>query len=141
MDQDLLSNLEPRQPYLPRAARPWRKRLLSHLPEAKESVVDGQLELRTQDELRVAFRLTVYALELRLPRIRWVSPHETAYDSKMWQAIPWSELSEDCLPQLIRSLQQARRDEFGYCASCERAFPPEYMWEESMCMGCAPVVF
>jgi hypothetical protein len=102
--------------------------------------------LETDDVVRIAWGdmegivalVTREALELRLPTIEWPHPHEPRQSSRLWRRVEWSAIDDrPVLRSLLDEALAARRAEFRQCRYCGGVFPPEHMFKEDVCHGCA----
>jgi hypothetical protein len=112
-------------------------RVLQLIPKSKIERTRDVIQLTEATERGVSAVVTEEALELRLPTVEWVHPHEPLEASRSWKSLPWDKLEGAKLKKFISAARAAREDEYKKCKYCGHYFPPEHRHGKNVCHGCA----
>jgi hypothetical protein len=111
-------------------------------PVAEEAVRDGSIVLVGGDPAEVVVRLTRSMAAVSEYAVEWDGPQETVVRPILFGTLQWRRMPEvhalASLNTLIRAARDSRRSKYVVCARCERAMPPERMFEDGTCVDCEP---
>jgi hypothetical protein len=111
------------------------REVLELLPGATADRVGQEVRVEHGGEGGVVAVITVEAIEVRLPTLRWEAQRPVA-DSVLWRRREWADLKLRDLRKLIRGAQAARRRQYRKCPHCGERFPPERRTQGDVCHGC-----
>lgn len=123
----------------------WESLLTSVLhelpqPVSQEAVRDGSLILLGGDPGEVVVRLTRTMAAVSEYGIEWDGPEEPVVRPILFGTIQWRRMPEvhalASINTLIRAARESRRAKYVVCRVCERALPPERLFDDETCDEC-----
>jgi len=117
--------------------------LSTHLPTPVEQSdeTNGIMVFRGGSPVEVVATLTHSSVIIDEYAVRWDTPTTPIDRPRRVGALNWRRLSESTLMnlvgQLIKGARETRRSRYKACRFCGRTNPPEWLYNDDVCQGCA----
>jgi hypothetical protein len=121
----------------------WHAFIAAHLnePVEREERADGATYFTGGNPGEVIVRLSRSSITVWEFAVAWDGAYTQVVTPRLIGSVRWRRVTEragmKAVQALIEAAKESRQAKFRDCQHCSERFPPEWMYEDDVCVSCA----